>query len=134
MDTFFIPFLFFAAAAYFDYKAHKIPDILTAGLWLYAVLALPSNNAMLTGASFAGLFFLNSLIALAKKKFMGWGDVLIIPPFVGIMQAIEPSLFFALLAFAGWFLLMTRDKKEVPLAPFLFAGMSAGLLFRLISC
>lgn len=126
------------AAAYWDYRYKRIPDIFTAFSWILVVLysfLFPSTEPLLmAGASFAILFFINASLAQLKTPLLAWGDILLCPVYVAYSVFIanapgELTLLLLLpLVFLFWYVFITGKKEKVALAPFLFISAISGLL------
>lgn len=118
------------AAAVFDYKYKRIPDVITALGWLLlsleAYVFSDSEPLLIAGASFAILFSLNAALAYLKEPLLSWGDILLVPVYGGYCSAVSKSggevLLAALLPvfFLFVYVVLTGKNKEVALAPFLF--------------
>lgn len=79
-------------AAHLDYTTRRIPDALAVCLWLLAVMFAPAE-ALLLAFVFTMLLFINDIhYHVLKKPMLGWGNVLIIPPFFAIVDSAFGSL------------------------------------------
>jgi len=129
-------FVFGAAlglAAYFDFKYMKIPDLVLAALWVFFVGLLFDLSFYYTAcAVFAIMYLVNALsVQYLKTPIMSWGDILAIPPFMGVLV----SMGYWHLALAGWILpiiLTEIEKKERAVIPFLFGAYLIGLIASII--
>lgn len=120
----------FAGTAYYDYEHKRIPDVLTAIGWflltLEAYFFAKPESLTYAGASFAILFLVNALMAQVKEPVLSWGDILLIPVYVGYSKfmANEPgelTLFLITpLALLLVYALYSGERKKIALAPFLF--------------
>jgi len=120
----------FAGTAYHDYKYKRIPDVFTALGWflltLEAYFFAKTEYLTYAGAGFAILFLVNALMAQFKEPVLSWGDILLIPVYVGysLFMANAPGEFtlflLAPLALLLFYSMVTGVNKKVPLAPFLF--------------
>lgn len=126
----FVLLLIFAGTAYYDYLYKRIPDVFTAIGWflltLEAYFFAKPEYLTYAGASFAIFFLVNALIAQFKEPVLSWGDILLIPVYVGysVFMANSPgelTLFLlAPLALLFLYVSVTGKNKNVALAPFLF--------------
>lgn len=129
--------LLFAAAAWFDYKERRIPDIITSTAWALIVFLWyfdPFTAVKLiagAGVTFAGMYFVNN-----AYRFFAWGDILLFPVYVSYVLLLSPSALTITLPFillgCYVFFEIARGNKEIkkqniPLAPFVF--LSALILF-----
>lgn len=120
----------FLATGYYDYKYKKIPDVFTAVGWLMLLFtyAFYANSAplLIAGVSFAILFSLNAFAALMDKPPLSWGDILLLPLYMGYASSFESSTLFLAplvpLVLIALYVAVTGKNKEVALAPFLAAA------------
>lgn len=125
-----LPFVLIFGIALFacaerDYHTGKIPDFLLALLWLVpAVLdygAFANHTIVLM---FAGIYLLN-----VWKNEWGWGDVLALPPVLGVLASISQWAFIPVIVaivLSGWVQNKTHERQ--PLLPYVFAGYLIGFL------
>jgi hypothetical protein len=74
-------------AADMDYRTRQVPDVLAICLWFSAIAFAPTE-ALLLASVFTILMFINDVhFKVLKKPMLGWGDVLIIPPFFAIVDS-----------------------------------------------
>lgn len=124
--------LLFAAAAWFDYKERRIPDLITSTAWALIVCYWCLDPFMAlkliagAGVTFAFMYFVNNLY-----RFFAWGDILLFPVYVSYVILLSPSVLMIALPFmllgAYVFFEIARGNKEIkkqniPLAPFIFGA------------
>ncbi len=102
-------------AAKEDATTRKVSDVLTASLWLSVGVFNEPVVSHLVVLLFGLAFLLNVVYAHFKKESAwGWADILIIPPFFGMMFAFGlPGVVLAIAAIFFSAMLVVR-KKEVP--------------------
>lgn len=132
MEICFVPLAVLFIAGVLDYSKLKIPDVLSGFLWVFVFFLCPPASLYWMAGSFAVILFLHSILVMLKHPIAGWGDILIAPPYFGLMASLSLNPLFSLIAFVGWFLNMARVKKEVALSPYLFAGYALGLLLQFL--
>jgi prepilin signal peptidase PulO-like enzyme (type II secretory pathway) len=93
----------FAAAALVDYKYKRIPDLVTALIWVLIILngIFDFNLTVLAvacmGTVFGFLFLFNTVwINLFNERVYAWGDILLLPTLAGFAVLQFPP--YALLA------------------------------------
>lgn len=118
--------IIFAISAYYDIKYKKLLDIVTASGWLLLILFASDKVLEYSAISFGVLFFINALAAFGKAPLISWGDILLIPLYVGYVTVFAKTpgsftLFLLLpLSFLFIFVTLSGRKKDIPLAPFIF--------------
>ncbi|NSW75462.1 MAG: prepilin peptidase [Candidatus Atribacteria bacterium] len=131
----FVGILFYIALI--DFKAQRIPDILTLSLYGLGVVSLffnPSLYDKLLGGGVLFAFFL--LLYLAKPQGVGFGDVKLAGA-IGLFLGWKLALLALFLAFTsgglvGAILILTKKKTlkdSLPFGPFLSGGAVIALFF-----
>jgi Flp pilus assembly protein protease CpaA len=82
-------------AAYTDIIKRKVPDFLTASMWLLLTIAswhtADFSGLVCAGAAFSFLYAFNAFSALFDKPAYGWADVLLYPVYVAFIFLMLPS-------------------------------------------
>lgn len=108
--------------AYYDLKFKKVPDLLTAALWV-SLIFLGTSAFTIAGVMFGFLYFMNSVIvALKKRFFLSWADVLGVPPFVAVMVSLSAPPILIITPLILSFLASGLLKEKTPVFPFLAAA------------
>lgn len=136
-----IPFWLFsvplAVGAYYDKYCEKmVPDLIPAIMWIlcsfmivynpFAYFALP--------LAFSGLLFLGALFAWFNKEFLGWSDLLALPPLICMLAALflvsKNPLVLILLPIA-YLVACWRSGmvREVPFYPYMLVAYCLSMLF-----
>ena len=120
----FIFLYLFGLAVYIDMKRQIIPDILTFGMLIFAVM---SGDAELAIINALVVYILTSVLALAfyfrHPYGFGGGDVALlaaIAAFIGL-EATGFAIVFGSILMTGW--CAWKKQRAAPLAPFVFAGV-----------
>jgi len=130
-------------AAWFDVKYLKVPDILTAGMWLVWFLYDKSIEAFsLLGIIFAAIYTAITLLNLIKIRIFGWADILAIPTFIIFWGAFFKQnpimmIFFTIFVSLWQHFILTKAltpelAKNAKHAAFVFFAMT--MLSIVISC
>ena len=121
-------------AAWFDFKSRNVPDLVSASLWLVPILLFDAQVSWIIFSTFAATFFVVALLAWkTKKELMGWADLLMIAPFVGMMSTMPYGY---LVSSIGFLIatLVAYKWKEVPLVtaltPFYWLVMALAFYTR----
>lgn len=122
----------FAISFIEDAKKHELSDYVPALLWLVPLFCFGINHISAMVMLFSFLIILNSI-----KPVMGWGDVLILPPYF-VLTAGSGNLGYIFIG-VGFvaFGVMSRLKgkgegKGLPLCPFLAMSFWMAHLTRLL--
>lgn len=109
--------------AYYDGKTRNVPDMISASLWiLFGLLVFLHPVAALGVAVFGMVYLLNTIF----KQEMGWADILVSGPYIGVMIWIGSINSFSLLGLALAYISVSAvgiaKKKPQPLYPYLLLG------------
>lgn len=98
-----------------DATRRKVSDILTASLWVCVGLFNSDLVARTVVVLFGLVFLLNALHThFRKEEAWGWADILIIPPYFGMMLAFGLSGVVLAIASIIFSSMLVMRKKEVP--------------------
>jgi len=109
-----------------DLEKHLVSDILISLLWvLFAMEATLNGQNMIVYSilSFAFLYFLNSIYVKFTRKdpIFSWGDILLIPPCIGMLHNVSDIFLFLFPLFLS-FVSMQIRKESFPAVPSIAVG------------
>lgn len=127
--------------AEFDYREHRIPDYVSAGLWFLAflgsILIDPAISVCIV-LSFSLLFFtaliLDRYSGTTFEYSLGWGDILTYPIFISFVLILAGYLapIVIVLSFMLPLIVGKINKRKEALMPYLAFLFLISLIFFLI--
>ena len=123
------------AASVEDYRSHRVNRMVVLAVWLLGIIRMVFEKenrwvtVALTCICFIFLYIGYALVRSLAKRYnkmllLGGADVKLIPAMM-LVQGWDTALlgvFVGLLAAAGWYGVLARKKKEIPLVPWMSSG------------